>query len=455
MQLNQQEERKFSFVDTTATKKVFSLSKRIRGVAGGTSASKTISILVWLIDYSQSELSGTKVSSVISESHPHLEKGAILDFKNIMKDRGYWKQDRWNETKHIYTFETGNILEFYSVDTYGKAHGPRRDILFLNECNNLSFIIIDQLMVRTRKIVWMDWNPSEEFWFYTDILNKRDDVDFLKLTYLDNEALDEITVHEIESHKNNKQWWKVYGMGELGEIESRIYTGWDIIDEVPKDARLIRKGLDFGYTNDPTALEDIYEYDGGFIIDEQLYQTGMLNNEIAKKIGKGQPLTVADSSEPKSIAEIAIGGVSIIGAKKGKGSVSHGINAVKSRKISVTKRSINTIKEYRNYNYVVDDNGKITNEPEDVMNHAMDAIRYAIADLIPDAEEEDAYIQLDEYETPGLRSSKANQMPVSTIQPVNPQGTHKERMQRLLDRKNEESTSYESDQPWQPPSIKV
>jgi phage terminase large subunit len=260
----------FQFKTTTATRKIFSLKKRIRAVAGGTSASKTISILVWCIDYAQSVRG--ELISVVSESYPHLEKGAMLDFENIMKAHGYWNDERWHKTKHVYTFETGSKIEFFSADTYGKAHGPRRNILFLNECNNLSYNIVDQLIIRTNKIVWMDWNPSTEFWFYTEMYGQRDDIDFITLTYLDNEAIDEVTRKEIESHKNNKAWWQVYGLGQLGEVESRIYTGWQVIDEIPHEASLERYWLDFGYSNDPTSIGAVYKYNGGFILDEIAYQ---------------------------------------------------------------------------------------------------------------------------------------------------------------------------------------
>ena len=154
--------------------------------------------------------------------------------------QGYWEEKRWNESNHTYTFPNGTILEFISFDKFGKAHGPRRDVLFINEANNIPYDIADQLITRTRKIVWLDWNPSEEFWFYTDMLPNRNDIDFITLTYKDNEALDEISIQEIESHKNNKQWWTVYGLGQLGEITTRIYTGWALIDEIPHEARLER-----------------------------------------------------------------------------------------------------------------------------------------------------------------------------------------------------------------------
>lgn len=301
-----------------------------------------------------------------------------------MKAQGYWEDSRWHGTKHEYTFETGTVIEFTSVDTYGKAHGPRRDVLFINEANNLAYNIVDQLITRTRKIVWMDWNPIAEFWFYTEMQPSRDDIDFLILTYKDNEALDEITIREIESHKNNKAWWQVYGLGQLGEIETRIYTGWQIIDSIPHEARLERYGLDFGYTNDPTAIVAIYNYNGGYILDEITYQKGLSNKMIADLLlNPPKALTIADSAEPKSIAEIKVYGLSVIPADKGPGSVLQGIQYVQGQKISVTKQSINLIKEYRNYVWTTDRDGKILNTPLDLYNHLMDAGRYALQSLKP------------------------------------------------------------------------
>lgn len=372
----------FAFEDTTATRKVFELTKRIRAVAGGTSASKTISILVWIIDYCQSPKNRNKLASVVSESYPHLERGAMLDFQSIMKDRGYWDDSRWNKTKHQYTFETGNILEFFSVDTYSKAHGPRRDVLFVNESNNLSYSIVDQLITRTREIVWLDWNPVIEFWFYTDMQPHRNDIDFITLTYLDNEALDDITRAEIESHKHNKQWWQVYGLGQLGEVEELIYRNWTIIDEIPKEARLMRYGLDFGYTNDPTACDAIYRYNGAFYIDEVIHQKGLSNRQIADVLlNMDRALIIADSAEPKSIDEIRSYGLNIIPSKKGKDSVNQGIQYLQDQKVFLSKRSTNTIKERRNYVWLRDRDGNIINEPSPIWNHHMDDIRYAVNSL--------------------------------------------------------------------------
>jgi phage terminase large subunit len=379
--------KQFNFVDTSATRKIFELRKRIRAVAGGTSASKTISIIVWMINYCQSRQDRLKLATITSESYPHLEKGAMLDFQNIMKDRGYWKDQRWNSTKHIYTFETGNVLEFAIFDTYEKAHGARRDVLFVNEGNNLHYNIVDQLMVRTRDIVWLDWNPTNEFWFYTNILGIRDDVDFITLTYKDNEALDINTIKEIESHKENLQWWKVYGLGQLGSIEAQIYKNWNVINDIPDFARLVRRGLDFGYSVDPTVIEDIYQYNNGFIIDEICYQKGLSNRSIADiLLNRQRTLVCADCAEPKSIDEIASYGIPIFGSKKGVGSVYQGIQYVQAQQISITARSVKTIKAQRNYIFLTDKDGKVTNDPDDTVHewsNPMDAIRYGFTSLKP------------------------------------------------------------------------
>jgi phage terminase large subunit len=299
------------FNKTTALQKIISLNKRIRAVAGGTAASKTISILMWLIQYGQT--TQNKIVTVVSESYPHLEGGVIRDFKAILIGQRYWKDSAWNDSKHIYTFPGGTQIEFRAIDKFGKAHGPRRDVLFLNEANNIDYAIADQLITRTREVVWLDWNPSTEFWFYSEMKGKRDDVDFITLTYLDNEALDENTLNEILAHKNNKSWWTVYGLGQLGEVEGLIYKGWQVIDDIPHEARIIRTGLDFGYTNDESAIVDVYYHNNGYILDEILYRKGMQNDKLADVLNykERQALVIADSAEPKSIDELkATGSIS-------------------------------------------------------------------------------------------------------------------------------------------------
>lgn len=309
----------------------------------------------------------------------------MRDFLTILRDHNYYKEDNWNRTNFVYTFETGSEVEFFGADSPDKVRGPRRDRLFINEANNVPYMAFDQLEVRTKQIVWLDWNPTNEFWFYTDVLNSREkDIDYITLTYKDNEALDEDIIQSIESRKINKNWWKVYGLGELGEFEGQIYTGWNFIDEIPHEARLIRYGLDFGYTNDPTALVAVYEYNGGYILDEKIYRKGMSNKQIADYIvNLDSALVIADSAEPKSIDEIESYGVLIMPSEKGQGSVNHGIQYVQDQRISVTKRSTNLIKEYRNYLWKTDRDGKITQVPEDGFNHCMDALRYALTDKQP------------------------------------------------------------------------
>ncbi len=371
-----------TFQNTTATKKIFSLTKRIRAVSGGTGASKTISIIIWLIDYCQSV--ENQICTVVAESVPHLRLGAMRDFKNIMVSNGYWNDNHWKENPEmVYEFGTGSKIEFISFDKFGKAHGPRRDILFMNEVNNIPYNIADQLITRTSKIIWMDWNPSSEFWFYTEMQGKRDDIDFITLTYLDNEALPETSKLEIEAHRERKDWWQVYGLGQLGEIEGKIYKEWQIIADIPHEARLECYGLDYGYTNDPSAVVAIYYYNGGYIADEICYQRGLSNKQISDIINnQPQATIVPDSAEPKSNDELKSYGLTIIPADKGQDSVRHGIELVKAQRISITQRSINIIKEYRNYLWKVDKNGKILNDPEHEFSHSMDATRYAMTYLL-------------------------------------------------------------------------
>lgn len=251
----------------------------------------------------------------------------------------------------------------------------------------MPYNIVDQLMVRTREKVWLDWNPTNEFWFYNNILGVRDDVDFITLTYKDNEALDELTVKEIESHKNNKAWWQVYGLGQLGVLEGRIYKDWIEFDEIPQEAILRRYGLDFGYTNDPTVIIAIYYWNDMYILDEVCYLKGLSNKSIADILNnRERAMVVADSAEPKSIDEIHSYGINIIGAKKGQGSVYQGIQWVQGLKIGITNRSLKTLKAYRNYLFATDKNGVIVNDPDDTIHewsNSMDAVRYGLDSFRP------------------------------------------------------------------------
>lgn len=404
------------YAETTATRKIARLSKRYRAVQGGTSASKTISILLILIAQAQTDYDCTQcnthgcqdrthtkswvmkptLTSIVSESFPHLSRGAIRDFLNIMQGHNYYREDLWNRTNYIYTFETGSKIEFFSVDSPDKTRGPRRDRLFMNECNNIPFEAFNQLEVRTREQVWLDWNPTNEFWFYTEILNNPElsvDLDHIIITYRDNEALEESIVKSIEARRMNKNWWLVYGEGQLGEVEGKIYKGWKSINDIPHEARLVSRGIDFGFSNDPTAIVDIYYYNGGYILDERLHRKGMHNSDIAtflNNLDKPETVVIADSAEPKSIAEIAMHGVPIIPATKGQGSVNAGIDFVQQQQISYTATSPNLKKAYNNYLWQTDRDGKIINKPDHYLSDQMDAVRYGMETIRPHDEEEDA-----------------------------------------------------------------
>jgi phage terminase large subunit len=368
---------------TTATRKVLALNKPLQVLQGGTSASKTISALSKLIHFAQSDHTSPKLTSIMADSIPNLKRGAMLDFQNIMQGQGYWQDSRWNATDRKYRFETDSIIEFFSTDDGDKLRGARRDRALLNEANNNPFSAFDQTFIRTRQFYMIDFNPSSEFWLHNEILGKwpEEMYDHIILTYKDNDALEPEVVRKIEMNKAREQWWRVYGLGLLGEISGRIYTGWQEIEAIPHEARLRTRGLDFGYTNDPTALIDVYDYNGGVIFDEQLYRTGMKNGAIATHIlalPEPETLVIGDSSEPKSVDEIKERGVNIIGAVKGPGSVNHGIDYVQGLKVSYTKRSTNLAKEYRNYIWMVDKDGKSLNTPVGGFDHALDAGRYGV-----------------------------------------------------------------------------
>lgn len=376
------------FTKTQAVDKILKLKKRIRVIQGGSSAGKTIAIMLILIDMAQSDKTPT-ITSVVSESIPHLKRGAMRDFRNIMESHKYWKDANWNVVDSTYRFESGSIIEFFSSDNGDKLRGARRDRLFINEANNVTLDAFEQLEVRTKSFVFLDYNPTQEFWVY-EIMKERNDCEFIILTYKDNESLDERIVASLEQRINRKGFWQVYGLGLLGEIEGKIYKDWAIIDEIPHEARLERYGLDFGYTNDPSALVAVYYYNGGYILDEILYAKGMTNKQIADTIKElPKALIVADSAEPKSIDEIksfryGMDSINIVPAQKGRDSVCNSIQIVQEQSISVTKRSVNIIHEYRNYMWETDRDGEVLNVPEHAFKHSMDAIAYAMTSIVPE-----------------------------------------------------------------------
>lgn len=367
------------FTYTTAIKKLRQLKKRIKVIPGGTSAGKTFGILPILIDLATR--TPLLEISVVSESVPHLRKGALKDFLKIMKATGRYIDSHYHQTLLTYTFTNGSYIEFFSADQEDKVRGPRRNVLYINECNNINFDTYHQLAIRTSHEIWLDFNPSNEFWAYTE-LKDDEDAEWLTLTYKDNEALPESIVKEIEKAKEKaktssywENWWRVYGLGQIGSLEGVIFSNWKVIDQMPKEAKLLGFGLDFGYTNDPTAVVAIYECNGQRILDEIIYRTGMVNGDIAAILPKG-PVVYADSAEPKSIEEIRRTGVYIKPVTKGADSVNFGIQTIQDHDYLVTSRSTNLIKELRSYCWDTDKTGKRLNKPIDKFNHAIDAWRY-------------------------------------------------------------------------------
>jgi phage terminase large subunit len=366
-------------IETTAAKKINALKKRIKIIQGGTSASKTFSTLFILINkamfYDNLEI------SVVAESIPHLRRGAVRDFEKIMKWGRRYTQTSFNKSLLKYQFQNGSFIEFFSADDASKLRGARRDILYINECNNVSFDAYNELSIRTKKEIYLDFNPSNEFWVHNE-LKGEDDTDFIILTYKDNEALDDGIVQQIEKNRLKaktstywRNWWLVYGEGKIGQLQGAVFSNYKIIDTIPSEARLIGLGMDFGYTNDPTSIIEVYKLNETRILNEVTYQTGLLNSDIAKLLPKNVPV-YADSAEPKSIRTIQLAGITIKGVTKGKDSINYGIDVMQREDYLVTSQSTNLIKELRSYCWDTDKTGKRLNKPIDNFNHAIDAVRY-------------------------------------------------------------------------------
>ncbi len=359
---------------------------RVIANKGGTRSTKTWSLLQLLLKIATHN---KWLCSVVSESMPHLRKGALRDFTTILEnanaveDRHY----RYNRTGQIFTFPNGGVIEFFSADTYTKVHGAQRDVLFINECNNLEWEIYRQLAIRTSRVIFLDWNPRCRFWF-EDRLQSREDVKLIKSTYRNNPFLTITQVAEIESYKNDANWWRVYGEGETGSVEGLIYTNWSICKEMPQPYKKEFYCIDFGFTNDPTSILRVRLSGGELWVQELCYQNGMLNQDIVKclqeqGVAKGA-LIVCDSAEQKSIAEINnLGGFRAVPVAKGRGSVVAGITAVQAYKINVMEDALGIIDELRNYSWLRDSKtDKYVNEPMDKYNHSLDALRYGVTTFL-------------------------------------------------------------------------
>jgi len=374
------------FQRTTAINKLLGLSKRKKVIQGGTWAGKTYGIMAIIADFAITY--PERSITVVAETVPAVKKGALKDFKEILMQTNRWNDDNFNGTDRIYTFSNGSTVEFNSFDTIGKAQaaGKRTDI-FLNEAYYIPFEIADTLMGRTSENIWIDYNPHSEFWAHTEILGS-DEVDFIILKPGDNEALPK-SIKKDHAEKREKaktssyweNWCRVFLDGEIGRLQGVVFDNWKLSHGMPDPFKWEVYGMDFGYTNDPTTLIRIGFNGERLYIDELLYQTGMTNQEIAQFIksqGLQRETIVADSAEPKSIEEIYRHGINIHPAQKGADSINYGIDLLQQFDLHITKSSVNLIKEFRNYAWQKDKEGKTLNKPVDMYNHAIDAARYAV-----------------------------------------------------------------------------
>lgn len=394
------------FVYTTAIHKIGQMTARKKVIQGGTSAGKTYAIIPILIDKATKTIN-LKIT-IVAETIPAVKDGAVDIFKSVMYDTGRWIEEHWLGNPMQYTFTNGSRIQFKAFDTVGKAKASgKRDILFLNEGNHISYPIADALMIRSKE-TFIDYNPDEEFWAHTEVLTEPNS-EYLQLTYKDNEALPtetledlkikqgkaffatDLAIEQLLQEQNIKSkywanWWKVYGLGMVGVLDGVIFQNWQTIDNIPIGAELVARGIDFGFTNDPTTMVELWRHNGRLIWNEVIYRIGLTNPEIARimkqKGVKRNDYVYADSAEPKSIAEINQYGFSVKGSEKGKDSIMYGISILQEEDFYITSNSVNMIKELRRYSWDTDRDGNRLNRPVDAWNHCIDPMRYvAVAKL--------------------------------------------------------------------------
>jgi len=358
------------------------MKSRIKVIQGGTSASKTFSILAILIDKAI-KIPNLEIS-VVSESIPHLRRGANKDFLKIMKETGRYIPHHYNKTLLRYEFSNGSYIEFFSADDESRLRGARRNILYLNESNNINYDAYLQLQIRTDGEIYLDYNPTSRFWVHTEVIGQPD-TELLVLTYKDNEALSGEIVKQLEANRSKAltssywdNWCRVYLDGEIGQVEGTIYTDFQVIDTIPEEARLLGYGLDFGFSTDPAALIALYKYNDDIIVDEVIYQTGLLNTDLSNLMKTYNVLgeIYADSAEPKSIHELKRLGHKVRPVEKGRDSVNYGIQILQQKHMLVTRRSSNLLDEFSKYMWKKLKDGGYDTTPIDAFNHACDALRY-------------------------------------------------------------------------------
>ena len=388
----QTEKNKYLF--TTAYIKILNLiesnpEENVFVIRGGQGASKTISILQLII---QSLATKEKEATVLSSELSKMKRTVIRDYKKICKDWGTLKNEHdFNKSESKHDYFNGSYLDFLGADVNDVGKGFRRDILYINEADKMDVDTAVQFISRAGLTI-IDYNPDALFWG-DEYINENN---FLTLTFQDNEYLPESEVKSILDYKikgffnqdskdlfnvnniKNRYWankWKVYGCGLVGSLDGVVFDNWEVIDGIPEGARLLGIGLDFGYSNDPSAAVEVYKYNDKRILNEVFYRTGMLNGEIAKSLPKNT-FIYADSAEPKSIEEIRRTGVNIMPVKKGADSIVFGIQTMQTQSYLITSKSTNVINEFQKYTWIKDKSGIVKNKPIDKHNHAIDAIRY-------------------------------------------------------------------------------
>jgi phage terminase large subunit len=313
-----------------------------------------------------------------------LDSTVIRDFEELLHENGLYDLIIHNKTKKTYKYK-GRIVEFTGIDNEQKARGAKRDVLHCNEGNELTYEDFKQLNRRTLHRVYIDFNPDdEEIWINKELEQVRQhtkcDVEVIVSTYLDNTFLPKELKDEIEYEAiADPESWEVYGKGNYGKKKGIIFNNWDIVQEIPKDAKRTGIGLDFGFTNDPSACVDVYMSEGALWVNELFYENGLTNPKISEKLlnlAIQRTEVIGDSSEPKSIAEIKSMGINIVGANKGPDSVNASIDILHRFKIHITANSTNLLSEIKRYKWKVNKNGESMNEPIDFKNHAIDALRY-------------------------------------------------------------------------------
>ena len=363
--------------------------KRVAIFQGGTRSGKTYSILTVLVEWCLENINSGYTITVVRKSFPSLRASVLRDFIFILKTENYYNEKYHNKTENTYDL-WGTRWEFISIDQPSKIRGAKRQICFCNEASELDLEDFRQLILRTSERFILDFNPSMEYhWIYDEVI-PREDANFYRSTYLDNPYIGEETIKEIERLKEtDENYWRVYGLGIRGQSRETIFQT-EIYTELPERAKLVAFGLDFGFSNDPTALAKIYIHYGdganAIYIEELIYQGGLTNSDIAEKLTEygvtRHDEIIADSAEPKSIETIHRLNFNIKGARKGADSIRVGIDTMRRHKLFVKHDSLNAQKEFRNYKWKTDKNGKMLSTPIDEYNHLIDAVRYVCLNKI-------------------------------------------------------------------------